>query len=76
MVSIRAHFDGKVFIPDEPVDMPPNTSVRLVLATDNGRPPLADLADLAKSLPPVPAWSADTAMQLDHYLYGAAKRSA
>jgi hypothetical protein len=76
MVSIRAHFDGKVFVPDEPVDMPPNTPVRLVLAPQTGEPPLADLARLAESLPDVPEWPADGAAQLDHYLYGTPKRPA
>ena len=33
--SIRAHFDGKVFIPDEPVGLPPNAPVRLVLVTES-----------------------------------------
>jgi hypothetical protein len=42
MTSIRAHFDGKVFIPDEPVGLPPNAPVRLVLVaeSDGDRPPL------------------------------------
>ena len=42
MTSIRAHFDGKVFIPDEPVGLPPNAPVRLVLVaeSDGDRPAL------------------------------------
>jgi hypothetical protein len=24
MVAIKGHFDGKVIVPDEPVDLPPN----------------------------------------------------
>ena len=76
MASIRAHFDGKVFVPDEPVNIPANTPVRLVLASDKGPCPLEDLANLANSMPPAPDWPADTAQQLDHYLYGQAKRSA
>ena len=35
MASIRAHFDGKVFVPDEPVGLPPNAAVRLVLVTES-----------------------------------------
>lgn len=34
MVSIRAHFDGKVFVPDELVGLPPHTAVRLFVASD------------------------------------------
>ena len=29
MIRIRAHFDGKVIVPDEPVDLPPNTVLDL-----------------------------------------------
>lgn len=32
MVAIRAHFDGKVFVPEEPVDLQPGT--RLVLRVE------------------------------------------
>lgn len=27
VISIRAHFDGKTIVPDEPVDLPPNTAL-------------------------------------------------
>ena len=26
MTRLKAHFDGKVFVPDEPVNLPPDTS--------------------------------------------------
>lgn len=32
----NAHFDGRVFVPDEPVDAPINTPLRLVM--ENGHP--------------------------------------
>ena len=76
MASIRAHFDGRVFVPDEPVNIPPNTPVQLVLTSDGGQPALSGLAELAKALPPTQNWPRDTAEQLDHYLYGTSKRSA
>lgn len=40
MATIRAHFDGKVFVPDEPVGLPPNAPVRLLLLpeSDGNRP--------------------------------------
>jgi hypothetical protein len=76
MATIRAHFDGKVFIPDEPVNIPPHTPVRLVLTSDSDEPPLADLAKLAESLPDVPGWPVDGAAQVDHYLYGTTKHQA
>jgi hypothetical protein len=38
MVSIRAHFDGKVFVPDEPVELPRNATVRLLVTeSENDR---------------------------------------
>ncbi len=29
MTTIRAHFDGKVFVPDEPVDLPVGETVEI-----------------------------------------------
>jgi hypothetical protein len=29
MTTIRAHFDGKFFVPDEPVNVPPNRPLTL-----------------------------------------------
>jgi hypothetical protein len=29
-ISIRAHFDGKTFVPDEPVDLPAGEQVEIV----------------------------------------------
>lgn len=38
--TIRAHFDGKVFVPDEAVNMPAGQSVRVQPAnSDNGTGP-------------------------------------
>jgi hypothetical protein len=31
MVVLKAHFDGKVFVPDEPVALPPNQRVRVIV---------------------------------------------
>lgn len=76
MATIRAHFDGKVFVPDEPVDIPPNTPVRLTLTEGGGERPLAGLASLAESFSDVSAWPKDGAAEVDHYLYGAPKRSS
>jgi len=44
VVSIRAHFDGRVIVPDEPVQLPVNTSLTVSISTDGapgaqGRPP-------------------------------------
>ena len=29
MIVLRAHYDGKVLVPDEPLDLPVNQSVRI-----------------------------------------------
>ena len=39
-MTIKAHFDGKTFIPDEPVDFPPNIAVTLQVGSASGEPPL------------------------------------
>ena len=33
MIALKAHFDGKVFVPDEPLDLAPNQQVRLQVET-------------------------------------------
>ncbi len=39
MVAITAHFDGKVFVPDQPVDLPPGQRLLLhIEATPSGVP--------------------------------------
>ena len=47
--SFKAHFDGRVFVPDEPVDAPINTPLRLSLEngsveSSNGVRPTRDAA--------------------------------
>jgi len=84
--TLRAHFDGKVIVPEEPVDLPVGQSLsvqiesreqsrstaRLDAPAEN---PFAALIDWVKKLPPagddVPT---DLAAQHDHYLYGTPKR--
>jgi hypothetical protein len=76
---LKAHFDGKVLIPDEPVDLPVNCALELriepVLAqkpsTDAN--PLKSLIELAKRFPVLDG-AADGAAQHDHYLYSLPKR--
>jgi hypothetical protein len=35
MVVLKAHFDGKVFVPDEPVSLAPNQKVRVITEPDS-----------------------------------------
>jgi len=77
MTSIRAHFDGKVFVPDEPVGLLPNAPIRLVLVPESdGDLPLLELARAAQRFPDDPNGPRDAAAEHDHYLYGTPKRNA
>lgn len=68
---IRAHFDGKVIVPDEPVQLPIGQPLRLHLELADTSPPFADLLHFAADLPDAPS---DLVAQHDHYLYGSPKR--
>jgi len=81
MTVLKAHFDGKVLIPDEPVNLPVNcaleVSVQRAPVKKNVSPdakPLMKLVKALEELPPNPDWPSDGAAQHDHYLYGLPKR--
>ena len=69
--TIAAHFDGKVIVPDDPVDLPAGQrlTVRLEPVPATG-PRFAEFLDFAADLPDAPA---DLSAQHDHYLYGSPK---
>ena len=70
--TIIAHFDGKVIIPDEPVNLPVGQRLQVHLeVTDIPKAPFADLLQFEADLPDAPS---DLAAQHDHYLYGCPKR--
>ena len=77
MIAINAHYDGKVIVPDEPVDLPSNQALIVRIETKglNDPPPresaLAWLAANASDSSDVPS---DLSHQHDHYLYGVPKR--
>jgi len=62
VATIRAHFDGRVFVPDEPVNLAPAQKVELTVhelpavdlspAHPRGSP--AAVLEAMKSLPPIP----------------------
>jgi len=63
-------FDGKVFRPEEPIELPPDTRVRATIeAADLVRREHGSFLDTARSLnlDGPPDWSS----QLEEYLYGA-----
>lgn len=75
MATIRAHFDGRVFVPDDPVDCPRDTPLRLTVEPAAERP-LLDLVRLAEGFADDPGWPADGAAEHDHYLYGTPKENS
>ena len=69
---ISAHFDGKVLVPDEAVELPVGEPLRLHIELTSSAPSrFADLIELEVDLPDAPP---DLAAQHDHYLYGSPKR--
>ena len=76
MTAIKAHFDGKVLVPDEPVDLPVNQPIEVFARPlEDKRPPLLELAEALSQFPPNPNSPKDAAAQHDHYLYGTPKRA-
>lgn len=70
--TIAGHFDGKVIIPDEPVQLPVGQPLRVRLElVETSAPRFADFLRFAADLPDAPS---DLAAQHDHYLYGNPKR--
>lgn len=76
-ITIKARFDGKVFVPEDPVNLSMDTLVELQYRSwqekETEIAPLARLVVLAKKFPPNPDSPGDAAMQHDHYLYGTPK---
>jgi hypothetical protein len=77
MITIKARFDGRVFVPEEPVNLPVGHVLEIAItpppATAGSQPPLRQLAELMENLPPNADWPEDGAAQHDHYLYGTPK---
>lgn len=81
MTTLKVRFDGRVLVPEQPVDLPQGRVLEIQVADDDLRvlaaadvAPLAALADWAQQLPGNPDLPTDGAAQHDHYLYGAPKR--
>jgi hypothetical protein len=78
MKTVKVHYDGRVLVPDEAVDLPLNRPLELtVMSLDKpSKAPAAldRLAALAQKFPIRAAKLGDLAAQHDHYLYGTPKR--
>jgi hypothetical protein len=73
-MTVHAHFDGTVIVPDEPLDLRPNQAlvVRIeALEDDKEESALAWIAANAVESEALPT---DLADQHDHYLYGRPKK--
>ena len=53
MTTINAHYDGKVLVPDEPVQLPVNQPLRVSVepVPDDQEPPLMKLVRVLEALP-------------------------
>ena len=79
--TISAIYDGAVFVPDEPVDLPLQAKCLLVVQSEEKPPAIEQrelvdhqwLLDQIDKLPPA-GLPEDAAAQHDHYLYGLPKR--
>jgi hypothetical protein len=72
--TVRAHFDGRVFVPEEPVDCPKDKPLRLTVEPIEDRS-LLEFVRVAEALPDDPTWPTDGAAEHDHYLYGTPKKN-
>lgn len=77
MITVKARFDGRVFVPEQPVDLPVGHVLEIAIVPPppegGAKSPLGELAELIEALPANPDWPADGAAQHDHYLYGTPK---
>lgn len=77
MVAVKAHFDGKVIVLDEAVDLPKDqpliVQIRLAKTTKK-RKKISALDWLAKNAVADDSLPTDLSYQLDHYLYGTPKK--
>ena len=72
-MTVSAHFDGKVIVPDQPLDLPPNQALILQIQPVGGQGAQGEesvLSWLAANAVDSPALPADLADRHDHYLYG------
>ncbi len=78
MIHLRVRFDGRVFVPEGPVDLPVGCVLEIpvppVSVQESASSTLRDLANLSAEFPANPDWPADGAAQVDHYLYRAPKK--
>ncbi len=87
MTTLKVRFDGRVLIPETPLDLPQNQVFEIhvedAAPASNGtaqqaparNSTLAALVEISRNYPDDPNTPPDLAAQHDHYLYGTPKRS-
>ena len=73
-MTVSAHFDGKVIVPDEPLDLPPNQALRVHIEPLEGEAEESALAWIAANAVENDTLPTDLADQHDPYLYGCPKK--
>ena len=80
MTTVKATFDGHVFVPQGPVDLPVGFELEIPLQdlppreTARHKGSLVRLADRLKQFPDNPDLPTELAEQHEHYLYGTPRR--
>jgi hypothetical protein len=72
-VTVRPHFDGKVIVPDEPLDLAPNEPLILQIQPVNRKNASTEPSAMdwiAANAVDSDALPQDLAERHDHYLYG------
>jgi hypothetical protein len=72
-MTVSAHFDGRVIVPDEPLDLPPNQALIVQIERVGGEVVPSDesaLTWLAANAIDSEALPTDLAGRHDHYPYG------
>ena len=66
VITIDAIFDGRFFLPIQPIRLLPNTRVQIAVTTEQQQP--VSFLDVAEAL--ALEGPSDCSLQLDDYLYG------
>ena len=78
MFQVELEFDGRVFVPTEPLRLPSGYRISVTVQEDAGKygagHSLLELAQIADEIPSDPSTPPDRSIQHDHYLYGLPKK--
>ena len=79
MIAVKAHFDSKVIVPDEPVDLPKNQELVIHIDLEQRHKRAASgkqsaLDWIAENAVDDDSLPTDFSYQHDHYLYGTPKK--